>query len=78
MTNLGKQLPDGRHISTGQIFRITGRKGWFTFLYGYDHNDDLTLHGPIGGSKRHHVSIPWDQLGIIKPEPKRRRNEPDG
>lgn len=78
MTSFSKKLADGRTISTGQLFRIEGRKGWFTFLYGYEHNDDLTLYGPVGGSKRHHVSIHEHQLGQIKPEPKRRRNESDG
>lgn len=75
MTRLDATLPDGRKVYTGKLYRVNGRNGWFTFLYGYDNNDDLTLYGPINGNHRKHISITWDQLGVEKPEPKRPKGQ---
>lgn len=60
------KLSDGRNIERGQTFRITGRKGWFRFLYSHD-NGDLTLWGPAGSQQAQFTSIKPDQLGAMKP-----------
>lgn len=41
-------LPDGRELTTGQHFRVTGERGTFKFSYA-DSNGDVTCYGGLSG-----------------------------